>query len=275
MKKILLVAFALLTFARPALADEGMWLLPFIEKLNIKDMKAKGFKLSAEDIYSLNKSALKDAIVIFGGGCTGEIISPKGLILTNHHCGYGAIQQHSSVENDYLKYGFWAMSPDKEIPTPGLGVVFIREIKDVTAQILPQLNDKMTDKERAAKVAAISKEIQAAAAKPDQNLTARVVPMFGGNQYLLFIQERFGDVRMVGAPPSSIGKFGGETDNWMWPRHTGDFSMFRVYANKDNKSTTEYSKDNQPYAPKQHLKVSLKGYKEGDFAMIMGFPGST
>lgn len=275
MKKLILIAIICLTFARPALADEGMWLLPFIEKLNIKDMKAKGFKLSAEDIYSINKSAIKDAIVIFGGGCTGEIISPEGLLLTNHHCGYGTIQEHSSVENDYLKNGFWAMTKEQEIPSPDLSVIFIREVKDVTTEILPQLTDNLTEAERRAKIVELTTKICKENSRPDENINAIIVPMFGGNQYLMFMQERFGDVRMVGAPPSSIGNFGGETDNWMWPRHTGDFSMFRVYASPDNKSTDGYDKANKPYVPKEHLKVSLKGYKEGDYAMIMGFPGRT
>lgn len=275
MKKILLIALALVATARPAMADEGMCLLPFIEKLNIGDMKAKGFKLSAEDIYSINKSAIKDAIVIFGGGCTGEIISNEGLLITNHHCGYGTIQSHSSVENDYLKNGFWAMNKQQEIPSPGLGVIFIREIKDVTDLIVPKLDAKLSEKERIEKVSKIIAEIVEKNSDTTKNIVANVTPMFGGNQYLMFLQEKFGDVRMVGAPPSSIGKFGGETDNWMWPRHTGDFSMFRVYASPDNKSTDTYSKDNKPYVPKQHLKVSLKGYTEGDYAMILGFPGRT
>lgn len=275
MKKILLIALALVATARPAMADEGMWLLPFIEKLNIGDMKAKGFKLSAEDIYSVNKSAIKDAIVIFGGGCTGEIISNEGLLITNHHCGYGTIQSHSSVENDYLKNGFWAMNKQQEIPSPGLGVIFIREIKDVTELIVPKLDAKLSEKERIEKVSKLIAEIVEKNSDTTKNIVANVIPMFGGNQYLMFLQEKFGDVRMVGAPPSSIGKFGGETDNWMWPRHTGDFSMFRVYASPDNKSTDTYSKDNKPYVPKQHLKVSLKGYTEGDYAMILGFPGRT
>lgn len=275
MKKILLIALALVATARPAMADEGMWLLPFIEKLNIGDMKAKGFKLSAEDIYSINKSAIKDAIVIFGGGCTGEIISNEGLLITNHHCGYGTIQSHSSVENDYLKNGFWAMNKQQEIPSPGLGVIFIREIKDVTELIVPKLDAKLSEKERIEKVSKLIAEIVEKNSDTTKNIVANVIPMFGGNQYLMFLQEKFGDVRMVGAPPSSIGKFGGETDNWMWPRHTGDFSMFRVYASPDNKSTDTYSKDNKPYVPKQHLKVSLKGYTEGDYAMILGFPGRT
>lgn len=275
MKKLLFLAFALTTVIRPALADEGMWLLPFIEKLNIKDMKAKGFKLTAEDIYSINESAIKDAIVIFGGGCTGEVISPEGLLLTNHHCGYGAIQQHSSVENDYLKNGFWAMNKEQEIPTPGLNVVFIRGVEDVTNEILPHLNDNMSEAERNKKIEQCINKICKKNSVAADNITAVVTPMFGGNQYLMFLQERFGDVRMVGAPPSSIGKFGGETDNWMWPRHTGDFSMFRIYASADNKSTAGYDKSNRPYVPKEHLKVSLKGYTDGDFAMILGFPGRT
>ena len=275
MKKLFIAAVALFVTVFTARADEGMWLLPFVKDLNIKDMQKKGFKLSAEQIYSLNQNALKDAIVIFGGGCTGEIISPEGLVLTNHHCGYGTIQSHSTVEHDYLKNGFWAKTKEQEIPSPGLGVIFVRKIEDVTARVLEGVTDKMTEQERAAKIRENILQIVTKNTNKEENLTANVSSMFGGNQYLMFINERFGDVRFVGAPPSSIGKFGGETDNWMWPRHTGDFSLFRVYANGENKSTDNYEKTNKPYQPKEHLKVSLKGYKEGDYAMIMGFPGRT
>lgn len=276
MKKIALALMALL-FILPSVvkADEGMWLLPFIKDKNLADMKKAGFKLSAEDIISINKHALKDAIVIFGGGCTGELISPSGLLITNHHCGYGSIQGHSSIENDYLKDGFWAMNQSQEIPTPGLGVVFIKEIKDVTAEVMQGVTPGMSDNERAALIAKNSEQVASPYNKPKENITARVMPMFAGNQYLLFVQERFGDVRLVGAPPSSIGKFGGETDNWMWPRHTGDFSIFRVYAADGKKSTGNYDPANKPYAAPAHLKVSTKGIKEGDYAMIIGFPGST
>ena len=277
MKKQLLglaaLTFALATPLR-SLADEGMWLLPFIEKLNIQQMKAKGLRLDAKDIYDLNNTSLKDAIVIFGGGCTGEIISPNGLIATNHHCGYGSIQQHSSVEHDYLKNGFWAATQAEELPTPGLAVTFIREIRDVTSEVLAKVKPEMTEQERNAAIRKASDKIVKENSNAKAFKGAQVVPMFGGNQFLLFVTERFTDVRMVGAPPSSVGKFGGDTDNWMWPRHTGDFSLFRVYASPDNKPAA-YSEENVPYKAPKYLEISLKGYKEGDYAMIMGFPGST
>lgn len=274
MKKLFstLVMFLLLT---PTLfADEGMWLLPYLQKLNASKMVERGLKLNIEDIYSADKSSLKDAIVIFGGGCTGEIISSEGLVLTNHHCGYGAIQQHSSVENDYLKNGFWAMSRAEEIPTPGLSVTFIKSIEDVTSLIIPKLKDNMTESERRDKIAELIKKIENSTKLKEIGTTASVQSFFGGNQYILIVKQVYNDVRMVGAPPTSIGKFGGDTDNWMWPRHTGDFSLFRIYASKDG-SPAEYSKDNIPLTPKKHLTISLAGVKEGDFTMIMGFPGST
>ena len=274
MKK-LLIACLLLALGAPSLkADEGMWLLPYLEKLNIKDMKAKGFKLSAKDIYNLNGDAIKDAIVIFGNGCTGEIVSDRGLLLTNHHCGFDAIQSHSSVEHDYLKNGFWAMSDQEEIPTPGLTVTFIRRISDVSDRILPQLSDTLSEKDREAKVAEIVERIKEETELDNEHQEVEIQDFFGGNQYLMFVKEIFKDIRLVGAPPSSIGKFGGDTDNWMWPRHTGDFSVFRVYSDRDGQPA-EYSKDNVPYAAPAHLTVSLKGYKPGSFAMIIGFPGST
>ena len=274
MKK-LLIACLLLALGAPSLkADEGMWLLPYLEKLNIRDMKAKGFKLSAKDIYNLNGDAIKDAIVIFGNGCTGEIVSDRGLLLTNHHCGFDAIQSHSSVEHDYLKNGFWAMSDQEEIPTPGLTVTFIRRISDVSDRILPQLSDTLSEKDREAKVAEIVERIKKETELDNEHQEVEIQDFFGGNQYLMFVKEIFKDVRLVGAPPSSIGKFGGDTDNWMWPRHTGDFSVFRVYSDRDGQPA-EYSKDNVPYAAPAHLTVSLKGYKPGSFAMIIGFPGST
>ena len=274
MKK-LLIACLLLALGAPSLkADEGMWLLPYLEKLNIRDMKAKGFKLSAKDIYNLNGDAIKDAIVIFGNGCTGEIVSDRGLLLTNHHCGFDAIQSHSSVEHDYLKNGFWAMSDQEEIPTPGLTVTFIRRISDVSDRILPQLSDTLSEKDREAKVAEIVERIKKETELDNEHQEVEIQDFFGGNQYLMFVKEIFKDVRLVGAPPSSIGKFGGDTDNWMWPRHTGDFSVFRVYSDRDGQPA-EYSKDNVPYAAPAHLTVSLRGYKPGSFAMIIGFPGST
>lgn len=254
-------------------ADEGMWLLPLLKKYNIEAMQAKGLKLSAEDIYSINNTSLKDAIVIFGNGCTGEIISDQGLLLTNHHCGYGAIQQHSSTEHDYLTDGFWAMSKDEEIPTPGLTVQFLVRLEDVTDQVFKPLKAKMSDEERAASIEATGKTI-AEKAMEGTHYNATVRSYYGGNVYYLLVYETFNDIRMVGAPPSSIGKFGADTDNWTWPRQTGDFSMFRVYADKDNKPAA-YSPDNQPYKPKHHLPVSLNGVEKGDFAMVMGYPGTT
>ena len=273
MKKILFtLAAAMIAFS--AAADEGMWLLPYLQKMNIKDMKAKGCKLSAEDIYSMNQSSLKDAIVIFGGGCTGEIVSDKGLVFTNHHCGYGSIQQLSSVEHDYLKYGFWANSYAEELPVPGLSVRFVRSIEDVTAQMVGNIPSIAGEEERQKQISENMKALAAELSKKHKGMSVQIVPFFGGNQYFAFAYEVYTDVRLVGTPPSSIGKFGGETDNWMWPRHTGDFSIFRVYAGKDNKPAA-YSKDNQPYRAERHLEISLAGYKEGDFSMVMGFPGST
>ena len=257
-----------------AMADEGMWLLPYLQKMNIKDMKAKGCKLSAEEIYSINKNSIKDAIVIFGNGCTGEVVSSEGLLFTNHHCGYGSIQALSSVDHDYLKYGFWANNHAEEIPAPGLTVRFIREISDVTAQITGNIPANAKESERNRIVAENAKNLQKALKKENKGKDIQIKAFFGGNQFFAFTIETFRDIRLVGTPPSSIGKFGGETDNWMWPRHTGDFSVFRIYADKNNQPA-DYSKENVPYKAEKYLKVSLKGYDEGDFAMVMGFPGST
>ena len=266
MKKIfLLLAAACVTLS--AAADEGMWMLPYLQKMNSKDMKARGCKLSAEEIYSMNNSSLKDAIVIFGGGCTGEIVSPDGLLFTNHHCGYGSIQSLSSVEHDYLKNGFWAMSRAEELPAPGLKVRFIRRIVDVTPDVLGAVPDIAGGGEREELVAGQVKAVSERLAGENPGMDVEIKSFFGGNQYFAFVIEVFRDVRLVGAPPTSIGKFGGDTDNWMWPRHTGDFSVFRVYAGPDNRPAD--------YSPEKFLKISLGGYDEGDFAMIMGFPGST
>ena len=254
-------------------ADEGMWLLPLLQKYNIATMQSMGLELTAEEIYSINNTSLKDAIVIFGRGCTGEVISDQGLVLTNHHCGYGVIQRHSSTENDYLKDGFWAMSLDEEIPSPGLIVTFLVSLEDVTDKVAAKLKDKMTEEERALAIENASNEIRTKATEGN-HYTARVASYFGGNNYYLLLYEVFNDVRMVGVPPSSIGKFGADTDNWMWPRHTGDFALFRIYADKDNKPAA-YSPNNVPYKPKHHLPVSMKGVEKGDFAMIMGYPGGT
>nr|WP_321405795.1 S46 family peptidase [uncultured Carboxylicivirga sp.] len=260
-------------FAQLAKADEGMWLLPLLNKLNMNKMNELGLKLSAEDIYSINNSSLKDAIVIFGGGCTGELISDQGLILTNHHCGYGSIQALSSVEHNYLEDGFWAKTKEEELPAEGLRVTFMKYMEDVTAQINAELSDDMSETERQAKIWEVSTKITKEATEGN-NYRAIVKDYFEGNQFFLIVYEIFTDVRFVGAPPSSIGKFGHDTDNWMWPRHTGDFSMFRVYCGPDGKPA-DYSKDNVPYQPKHHLPVSLKGVEMDDFAMTIGFPGST
>ncbi|MDR2026964.1 MAG: S46 family peptidase [Prevotellaceae bacterium] len=274
MKKILLFFIISVILIPKTRADEGMWLLPLIEKLNIKDMKKAGFKLSAKDIYSINSSSIKDAVVIFGGGCTGEIISDQGLLLTNHHCGYGAIQQHSSVENDYLKDGFWAKTKSEEKPTPGLSVLFLERIEDVTEQIIPAVKGITSEEERSKIIAKLSDSIARNAKNNVSYIRASVTPMFGGNDFYLVVYKVYSDIRMVGAPPSAIGKFGADTDNWMWPRHTCDFSIFRVYADS-NGNPAKYSENNVPLRPKHHLPISLKGFKEGDFAMVMGFPGST
>ncbi len=274
MKKLLIVSVIfLLSQGYNARADEGMWLLPLIEKMNIGKMTELGLKLSAEDIYSLNKACVKDAIVIFGGGCTGELVSSQGLILTNHHCGYGSIQSHSTVEHDYLKDGFWAMSTEEELPNPNLAVTFLVKIEDVTNQVLADVKPGMNEAERTAAVNDARKKIESKAAE-GTNYRTLVGSFSGGNYFYLLVYERYNDVRLVGAPPSSIGKFGSDTDNWEWPRHTGDFSVFRVYSGPDGKPAA-YSKNNVPLKPKHYLPVSLKDRNEGDFAMILGYPGRT
>ena len=273
MKKVFLL-FIAATISLSAMADEGMWLLPYLQKMNIKAMQDDGCKLTAEDIYSVNNSSLKDAIVIFGGGCTGEIVSSEGLLFTNHHCGFGNIQSLSSVEHDYLKNGFWAMNNGQEIPAPGLEVRFIRQIGDVTAQMLGNVPSIAKGEEREDILNDNYNKIVAELQEANPGKEIVLKSFFGGNQFFSFVIDVFKDVRLVGTPPTSIGKFGGDTDNWMWPRHTGDFSIFRVYANSDNEPA-EYSSDNVPYKTDSHLKISLNGYEEGDFAMIMGFPGST
>jgi hypothetical protein len=273
MKK-LLILFTVALFALPASADEGMWLLPYLNKLNIKDMKAKGLKLSAKDIYDVNDNSLKDAIVIFGGGCTGEVVSPQGLLLTNHHCGYGSIQKVSTPENDYLENGFWAMSRAEEIPAPGLSVQFIRRMVDVTGEVIGEAENLGVGPERDSIVmvnlSAVTDSYKAL--YPDYSVVVK--DFMGGNQYFAIMSEVYTDVRLVGTPPNSMGKFGGDTDNWMWPRHTDDFSMFRIYAGQDNRPA-DYSPENKPYEAPVHLEISLKGVKENDFTMVIGFPGST
>ena len=256
-----------------AKADEGMW-LPSLISQRIADMQEKGFKLDADDIYSINQASLKDAVVLFGRGCTGELISAEGLLVTNHHCGYGQIQKHSSVEHDYLKDGFWAMSRSEELPNPGLTVSFLDRMEDVTGLIMKGYDPKMTEEERAELVKKNSEALITDVTKDGNGLRATVEALYYGNQYFLFVYREYSDVRLVGAPPSSIGKFGGDTDNWMWPRHTGDFSMFRIYADKDN-NPAAYSEENVPYKPKKFFRISTAGVQEGDFTFIYGFPGST
>jgi len=254
-------------------ADEGMWLPVLLKKLNVKDMKEKGLTLSADDIYSVNKACLKDAIVKFGRGCTGELISDQGLLITNHHCGFGSIQKHSSVEHDYLTDGFWAMNRAEELPNAGLSVTFMVRMEDVSKKVLKG-TDKATTEDERNKIIKENIETVKAKAVERTHYKAMVESFYYGNEYYLFVNEVFKDVRLVGAPPSSIGKFGGDTDNWMWPRHTGDFSVFRIYANKENKPA-EYADDNVPYKPKQHFAISLKGIEEGDFTMVFGYPART
>ena len=266
---LLLVA---LVVVLPSRADEGMW-LPSLIGERIKDMRQKGFRLTAEDIYSVNHASMKDAIVLFGGGCTGELVSGEGLLFTNHHCGYRQIQQHSSVEHDYLTNGFWAMSRAEELPNPGLSVSFLVRMDDVTEAVLKGVTDKMTVAERDSLIARNSASVIEKATE-GTHYTAAIKPLYFGNQYFIYVTEVFTDVRLVAAPPSAIGKFGGDTDNWMWPRHTGDFSVFRIYAGKDNKPAP-YSRENVPYRPKKYFTIATSGVKEGDFTMIYGFPGRT
>lgn len=273
MKK-LLTLMLLVGVSFSAVADEGMWLLPYIKKMNSKDLKAHGCKLKPEDIYSAEKSSLKDAIVIFGNGCTGEIVSESGLLFTNHHCGYSAIQKLSSVEHDYLKDGFWANNNAEELPAEGLSVRFVRHIFDVTADIIGNIPSTASNEEYMTTADQNKKALIAKFEAEYPGMQIIIPGFFGNNQFFAFVYEVYPDVRLVGTPPSSIGKFGGDTDNWMWPRHTGDFSIFRVYAGKDNRPA-EYSAENVPYKAEKWLEVSLDGIEEGDFGMIMGFPGST
>ena len=280
MKRIIIIAIALLSWTL-AKADEGMWLLSKIKELNIEKMQQMGFKLTAEDIYNVNKPGIKDAIVGLGNEgrpfqhfCSGEIISPNGLLLTNHHCGFSAIQAHSSVEHDYLRDGFWAYEMKDELANPGTTASILDRMEDVTGAVLDGYEPGMTEQQRDSVVRTNSEAIAGKAEKDGTGLRADVESLYYGNQYFLFVYRVFKDVRLVGAPPSSIGKFGGDTDNWMWPRHTGDFSIFRIYADKDN-NPAEYSEDNVPYIPKKYFKISLGGVSEGDFTFIYGFPGRT
>ena len=273
------MAVATAIFSLSASADEGMWVLPLLQQQNLPEMRALGLKLQDYEIYSPENASLKDAVVIFGGGCTGEVVSPDGLVLTNHHCGYGAIQSHSTLEHDYLTEGFWATSRSEELPNPGLSVTFIDRIEDVTDYVKEALK-KDNDPEgmnylspkylNGLAKARVGKKFLA----DNPGTEVEIKPFYGGNQYYMFTKKIYRDVRLVGAPPSSIGKFGSDTDNWMWPRHTGDFSVFRVYADA-NGNPAEYSERNVPLRPKRWFKISVRGVNEGDYAMMMGFPGRT
>jgi len=274
MRKLNLILLLTVFLFGSAVADEGMWLPSLIYKLNIKTMQEMGCKLSAEDIYSINNASLKDAVVALDhGSCTAELVSKDGLLLTNHHCGFGEIQEHSSVEHDYLQDGFWAMSRDEELPNPGKTVTFLLSVEDVTGKVLAEVTDEMSESERNKKIDEVTHRLEKEA-KGDTHHEVYIRNFFNANQYFLFVTETFKDIRLVGAPPQALGKFGGDTDNWMWPRHTNDFSMFRVYCAPDG-SPAEYSEENVPYHPKHFLPISLKGVEDGDFAMVFGYPGRT
>lgn len=273
MKKSFSILIILFLFISKSFATEGMWLPLLLNDLNEAEMQSLGMKMTAEDIYSVNHGSLKDAIVHFGGFCTAEVISNQGLLLTNHHCGYGQIQSHSSLKNNYIEDGFWAQNTSDELSNPGLFATFIVKIEDVSKKCLKGVSQDMTETERQSQ---IDKNI--AVIKKSYTLKAfekvMIKPFYKGNQYFLFLTETFNDIRLVGAPPSSIGKFGADTDNWVWPRHTGDFSLFRIYANKDNQPA-DYSPDNVPYRPKYSLPISIDGVEEDDFTLVFGFPGRT
>ena len=271
MKNVVLV-FLLFICTFSLSAKEGMWVPILLEKYNLAEMQQMGFKLTAEDIYDVNNASMKDAVVLFGRGCTGELISDEGLIITNYHCGYGNIQSHSSVEHDYLTNGFWAMNKNEELSNPGLTVSFLESMEDVTDRVLKG-TENLTGKELEKKIDENSKEIEKEATQ-DGKYSSSVKPLFYGNQYFLYVYKIYRDIRLVGAPPSAIGKFGGDTDNWMWPRHTGDFSLFRIYADKNNEPA-DYSPDNVPFKPKKFFPVSMKGIQPGDFTMVFGNPGTT
>lgn len=272
MKRIFTTIVATVFLVCNVLADEGMW-LPLLIGQRQADMQQNGMRISADDIYSVNHASLKDAVVLFGSGCTGEFVSGEGLLLTNHHCGYSYIVSHSTVEADYLTNGFWASDRQSELPCKGLTVTLLVYMKDVTDEVLKGVESTMSEQERKQVIERNIEQVKKEAVK-NTHYTATIKPFYYGNQYFMYVNEVFRDVRLVGAPPSNIGKFGGDTDNWMWPRHTGDFSMFRVYAGKDNKPN-DYSPDNVPYTPKKHLAINLKGVSEGDFTFVFGYPGTT
>ena len=284
MRKLLCVITVFAVFSASMAADEGMWMLPLLKKMNIKTMEDMDCRLTAEDIYSINHSSLKDAVVQFGGGCTGEVISDEGLLVTNHHCGYASIQKLSSVEHDYLTDGYWAMSRSEELPAEGLTVTFLESMTDITNDVdkarnaalrkYASENQQTRDSLVNAAIEAKEQQLVEAAEKANPYCTIKTMSFYNDNVRYLIVYKTYRDIRFVGAPPSSIGKFGADTDNWMWPRHTGDFSMFRIYADKDN-NPADYSEDNVPYRPKKFLTISLKGVQEGDYTMIMGYPGRT
>ena len=271
MKKLFLLT-ALLAFRFFAVADEGMW-IPLFLGYNEAEMQQMGFHLTADDVYSVNHHSMKDGIVLFGGGCTGELISPDGLLVTNHHCGYSYVQAHSSMEHNYLHNGFWSKNRDEELVTKGLTVTFLVYMEDVTAKVLDGVTDGMSESERNAKIKKNMSAVENEAIE-GTHYTAKIKPFYYGNQYFLFVNEVFEDVRLVGVPPESIGKFGGDTDNWMWPRHTGDFSLWRIYTDKDG-NPAPYSPDNIPLKSKKYFPISIKGVNEGDFTLVFGYPGST
>ena len=280
MKKLFVFALAIMAMMGRVYADEGMWLPMFVERLNYVDMQKMGLQLTPEELYSINHSSLKDAIVGLGSDdkprgffCTGEIVSEHGLLFTNHHCGYGAIQKLSSMEHDYLKDGFWAKNYGEEIPAPEMTASFLVRMENVTDEVLGVVLSDMDWQARNKAISAKIKDLEAAASE-DGKYNPVIKGFFEGNEYYMFVYQVYTDVRLVGVANSSIGKFGGDTDNWMWPRHTGDFSIFRVYADKDG-NPAAYSKDNVPLTPKHHLPISLDGVKQDDFTMIWGFPGST
>ena len=274
MVKKLILSLVVLFWVSQANAQEGMWIPCLLEQLNESEMQAMGMKMDASDIYNVNQGSLKDAIVHFGGFCTGEIISKEGLVLTNHHCGYSAIQSHSTVENNLLENGFWAINTSEELPNEGLFVRFIEEIQDVTDLILNGVDQSMTEKERSQVIQANIKIFEEQFDQLSEFESIEVKSFYKGNQFYAFKTVRYNDIRLVGAPPSSIGKFGADTDNWVWPRHTGDFALFRIYAGPNNEPAN-YSEENIPFVPKHHLPVSLDGVQPGDFTMVFGFPGST
>jgi hypothetical protein len=271
-KRLSLIALTLSIYLPGVIGGEGMWLPLLLDSLNIEEMKQKGFKLDAEDIYSVNQGSLKDAVVIFGNGCTGELISAEGLLITNHHCGFSRILGHSTLEHNYLAEGFWAKSKEEELANPGLTVTFLVRMEDVTRKVLSGA-DTLPEEQRLNKISANAAQVRSEAIK-GTHYQAEVKSFFFGLEYYLFVYEIYTDVRLVGAPPEAIGNFGGDTDNWIWPRHTGDFSLFRIYAGKDNLPAA-YSKDNVPYKPKKHFSISTDGVQEGDFTMVLGYPGRT